>query len=71
MEISNEQYGKLVTLARRALHTAYVWNDHNFDCAKKLANETARSVGISDFDGANDFIASLPQQHLQDNSGNT
>lgn len=71
MEINEDQYRKLVILARRALHTAYVWNDHNFECARKLAGETAKSVGINSFDSANNFIASLPVQHLQDNAGNT
>lgn len=71
MQISDEQYRKLVILARRALHTAFVWNDHNFECARKLSEETAKSVGITSFDSANNFIASLPVQHIQDNSSNT
>lgn len=60
MEISKEEYRKLVTLARRALHTAFVWNDHNFECAGKLAGKTAKSVGINSVDDANNFIDSLP-----------
>ena len=63
MEINNEQYEKLVILARRALHTAYVWNDHNFECARKIAEKTAKSVGINSFDDANNFIDSLPVEY--------
>lgn len=60
MKIDNEQYRKLLILARRTLHTAYVCNDHNFDSPESLARETAKSIDIDNFDSANDFIASLP-----------
>lgn len=33
-------------LARRTLHLAYAWNDHNFDAAHLLARQTAEEVGI-------------------------
>lgn len=39
-------------LARRTLHLAYVWNDHNFVPAQQLARETAQSVGIFSFEDA-------------------
>lgn len=64
--VTAEQYRILVILARRALHIAYVWNDHNFPPAHMAARETAKSLNIYDLDGANDFIADLPIQHLQD-----
>lgn len=61
MEISREQYRKLLILAKRTMHTAHVWNDHNFvDSAYKLAKQTTASVGITSYDEANNFLEGLP-----------
>ena len=66
IELSRDQYRRLVILARMALHTAYVWNDHNFnDKPEVMCRITARGVGINTFDDANDFIASLPLQNIE------
>lgn len=64
--ITAEQYRTLVILARRAMHIAYVWNDHNFQPAHILARETAKSLDIHDLDEANDFLAGLPIRHIEE-----
>lgn len=58
--LTAEQYIKLYALARRSLHTAFVWNDHNFSDPEKMARVTAKEHGITSIDDANDFCGSLP-----------
>lgn len=60
MEIDSKVYEKLISLSRRTLHTAFVWNDHNFESPEAMAKETAASNGILNTDEANEFMASLP-----------
>jgi len=43
-------------LARKLLWIAYVWNDHNFDAAHKVALKLAQEFGIESFDQANDWL---------------
>jgi len=47
---------KLIALARRCLHLAYVWNDHNFPEAHIEAREQAQRLGINSFEAANEFL---------------
>jgi len=47
---------KLYELARRTLHIAYVWNDHNFPHPKSLCRATAEEYGFTSFDDANNFL---------------
>lgn len=51
-----EDYEALVRLSRRALHTAYVWNDHNHQPVKALARKDAVDFGIRSINEANDFL---------------
>jgi len=60
IELKTSDYSKLVALARRTLHIAYVWNDHNFDDPDVMAVETAEQLEINNFNEANDFLGSLP-----------
>jgi hypothetical protein len=46
-----------IRLARSALHTAFVWNDHNFTRhPKELAKEVAVGEGITTFEQANEWL---------------
>ena len=47
---------QLLLLSRRTLHIAYVWNDHNFEAAHKIARETAKECGINSMEEAEDFM---------------
>lgn len=53
--VGNDMHA-LVKLARRCLHTGFVWNDHNFEAAKELAKREAEELGIHSLEDANAFI---------------
>ena len=47
----------LYDLARRCLHIAFVWNDHNFrDSPKEMARKEAAKYGIADMEAANAWL---------------
>lgn len=56
VSVPREDYVVLLNLARRSLHFAFVWNDHNFGDAKFMAKQQAGELGISSLDKANDFL---------------
>ena len=61
VKLTRDQYIKLVLLSRRALHTAYVWNEHNFQFSpEEKCKITVKELGIGNLDAASDFLASLP-----------
>lgn len=67
VELSDSQYYKLYLLARRSLHSAYVFNCHNFqDSVHDMARNTANDIGIKSLEDANDFLSELPVRHLPD-----
>jgi hypothetical protein len=65
VKIEPEDYKKLLILARRTLHTAVVWNDHNFPHPYTIAKETALTVGVENIDDANTFFDSLPPMPIE------
>lgn len=47
---------RLLLLARRTLHTAFAWNDHNFEPAHKMAKQEAKDCGIDSTEEAEEFL---------------
>lgn len=54
--VDSGDMAKLLSLSRRTLHFAYVWNDHNFGTPKGMAKDTAIDAGLFTLDEANDFL---------------
>ncbi len=51
---------ELLSLARRCLWIAYVWNDHNFQRRPdQYAREQAQDLGINSFEEANAWIEKI------------
>lgn len=61
IKISRKNYKKLFKLARRALHTAFIWNDRNFKDAHLMLEDTANECGIESANEADEFLSSLPE----------
>ena len=49
----------LIPMARRALHIAFVWNDHNYPSCRNMALDTAEEYGIKSFEDANTVLKSV------------
>ena len=49
----------LIPMARRALHIAFVWNDHTYPSCRKMALDTAEECGIKSFEDANTVLKSV------------
>lgn len=60
------QIERLEPLARRCLHLAFVWNDHNFPDADVMAMKEAKKAGIHTLEQANDFLLSIKEAARDD-----
>lgn len=58
-ELTNSDINNVIKLARRTLHIALCWNDHNFKSYHELAKDDVLSAGIDNIEDANKWLQSL------------
>lgn len=60
IELTDDEFKILYDLARRTLHTAYVWNDHNnLEQPVEMCRETCRGNGLDSLAESQIFLKKI------------